>query len=81
MSQSIIGQVIAWLNASYQRRKAIDQLSGLDDRLLRDIGIDSNQIREVVEGRILPVDPPAAKPAARPPGFVLHPGTSRGFLR
>nr|WP_277988446.1 DUF1127 domain-containing protein [Salipiger thiooxidans] len=42
-----------WLRTAFhhwQRRKMIETLRGMDDRLLRDIGIDRSDIPRVVDG-------------------------------
>ena len=44
----LLGAVRRW----HDRRRAIRSLSALDDRLLRDIGIDRNQVIRVVDGRL-----------------------------
>lgn len=41
---------IAWRRRQ-SRRAAVMALEGMDDRLLRDIGIDRGRIRNVVEGQ------------------------------
>ena len=55
------------LRAWRQRRAAIADLSRLDDRLLNDIGIDRNEIRAVVNGKL-------SRPSARTyrPAPALH---------
>ncbi len=52
--ENTVDAVRAWR----QRRAAIAELSGLDDRLLNDIGIDRNEIRAVVNGML-------SRPSAR----------------
>ena len=49
MRRSLFGGLIAAIVRSYRRRKAIVHLSDLDDHLLRDIGIERNDIRRVVD--------------------------------
>lgn len=60
----------------HDRRKAIRTLSGLNDRLLRDIGLERHDIEAAVDGR---VGPPAGwhRPGGRRPGrmVVLPNGT------
>ena len=46
LDRSIVKPVRRWHN----RRKAIAELSRLDDRMLADIGIMRNEITQVVEG-------------------------------
>ena len=46
-----------------KRRKAISELSGLSDHLLRDIGVSRGEIRHVVDGLL---DAPEAVRASRP---------------
>ncbi len=48
-----------------QRRAAIAELSRLNDRLLKDIGIDRNEIRAVVNGMV-------SRPSARTYRPALH---------
>jgi uncharacterized protein YjiS (DUF1127 family) len=49
---------------SWQRNRAINELSRLDNRQLEDIGISRNDIPRVVEGLITPEEADA-KPAPR----------------
>ena len=42
---------------------AIAELSRLDDRLLKDIGIDRNEIRAVVNGMLIRPSAPTHRPA------------------
>ncbi len=50
-----------------QRRAAIAELSRLNDHLLKDIGIDRNEIRAVVNGMLSRPSAPTHRPAP-----VLH---------
>ena len=47
----------------HRRRRAVDELSGLSDHMLRDIGIARGEIRDVVDGLL---DAPKARPNRRP---------------
>ncbi len=63
----------------HKRRKAIAELSTLDDRMLRDIGISRGEIREVVDAQLRhEAEADAAAKAAEPrpapaPGFGTRP--------
>lgn len=81
MSESTLGRLIAWLVTAYQRQRAIERMSGLRDHLLRDIGIDRDEIPDAVDGLISRSSMPVAPPGARRAGFRLRPGTSRSILR
>lgn len=50
MRRSLLGGMIAAIARSYRRRRAVAHLSELNDHLLRDIGIERNDIRRVVDG-------------------------------
>ncbi|MEL6337135.1 MAG: DUF1127 domain-containing protein [Pseudomonadota bacterium] len=57
------------------RRKAIRELRGYDDALLRDLGITREEIVAYVEGR-LPQARPNAQPSARPSAAVGAQGSA-----
>ena len=62
------GALVRRLRHWRARRVAIRQLSKLDDRLLRDIGIDRSQLPIVVGGLLRESERPAAAP--KPPSVV-----------
>ncbi len=70
---SVAGFVRAWLLAPavrwYRRRKLYQELMGLDDRLLDDIGILRCDIPKVVPNAYAPRTAPAETPAA---GATVH---------
>ncbi len=47
-----VRRAIASLRRWRKRRKAIAELSRLDDHMLRDIGVSRGQIREVVDAQL-----------------------------
>ena len=65
---SVAGVVRAWVLAPavrwYRRRKFYQELMGLDDRLLLDIGIARYDIPRLVRNAYAPRTAPAATPAA-----------------
>ena len=81
MKHSILGRVFARLAAAYQRQQAIHRLSKMDDRILRDIGLDRSQIPEVVGDGLPPMDVPLTRGRGPLTGFRLRPGTSRSACR
>ncbi len=52
MNRTLLQRLLATLRRWDDNRRAIQALSGLDDRVLRDIGIDRNQIVYLVRGRL-----------------------------
>ncbi|WP_418591565.1 DUF1127 domain-containing protein [Ponticoccus sp. (in: a-proteobacteria)] len=70
------GALRLWLRAAFrkfQRRKMIEALQGMDNRLLRDIGIERSEIPRLVDGLI------EREPAMRSVSAVRHPdATGRG---
>jgi uncharacterized protein YjiS (DUF1127 family) len=46
---SIVRRALNYLVAPLQRFKAINELEGLSDRQLRDIGVDRRQIEEIAQ--------------------------------
>ena len=81
MNQSILGRVCARLAAAFQRQQAIHRLSRLDDRMLRDIGIQRRDIPAVVGDGLPPMEVPVSRGRGPLTGFRLRPGTSRAALR
>ncbi len=75
----VAGVVRAWLLAPavrwYRRRKLHQELMGLDDRLLDDIGILRCDIAQVVRNAYAPRTVPADMPAT---GATVHPLGARG---
>jgi uncharacterized protein YjiS (DUF1127 family) len=73
----ILRRVLARLVRDWQRRRMIHALDALDDRILRDIGIERGRIAEVVEGfddrelRMAPVATSTAPTVAAPEVAVL----------
>jgi uncharacterized protein YjiS (DUF1127 family) len=57
MILSILTRAIAGVSAALERRRAIHHLSGLNDQLLRDIGIERHEIASAVEDRLIRADP------------------------
>ncbi len=68
MNRTVLQRLLATLRRWQDRRLALHALSGLDDRLLRDIGIDRNQVVHVVENHF---DATASDPER--PIRVTHP--------
>jgi uncharacterized protein YjiS (DUF1127 family) len=79
MILSILTRAIAGVSAALERRRAIHHLSGLNDQLLRDIGIERHQIANAVEDRLSLADPErilARPPAVRSGTVRLRPGSA-----
>jgi uncharacterized protein YjiS (DUF1127 family) len=52
MNRTLLHRLLDAVRRRHDRRRAIQALSALDDRLLHDIGIDRNGITSVVDGRL-----------------------------
>lgn len=68
MTLDLLRKALHGLRKRRLRRAIIRDLSALDDRLLRDIGIERRDIRAVAEGVSRTAQPPAAETAPREPG-------------
>ncbi len=68
MRLDLLQKALQSLRKRRLRRAIIRDLSALDDRLLRDIGIERRDIRAVAEGVSRTAQPPAAETAPRAPG-------------
>ncbi|MDH3473028.1 MAG: DUF1127 domain-containing protein [Rhodospirillales bacterium] len=53
MNRTLLPRLLGALRRWHHRRLAIRTLWALDDRLLRDIGLDRNGICSVVDGRLM----------------------------
>ncbi|MFQ5955595.1 MAG: DUF1127 domain-containing protein [Kiloniellales bacterium] len=58
-----LGDIVSAVRTWRARRAAIDELSRLDDRLLRDIGINRGEIRVVVDRMLSRPPAPGRRPA------------------
>lgn len=67
--------LVRWLSNSirrwYARRRTIRILSALDDRQLRDIGVDRSEISKVVDDRVVPPAYPDRRRSGSRSGRVL----------
>lgn len=77
MRRSVLGGLIAAIARSYRRRRAIGHLSELDDHLLRDIGIERNDIRRVVDSVDALENQARNDRTACPQVIMLHPIVER----
>jgi len=46
------GRALSWTRAYWRRREIINSLRKVDDRLLRDAGIEPNELEDVVDNLI-----------------------------
>ena len=68
-----IGAIVTvwnWIDRKYKQNRTIRELSRLDDRMLKDIGIHRGEIRYVVESML---DAPVARPVEPKPERTVRP--------